>query len=97
MIIGAVSVAISLVVYAKICREKERMQWDDNTAYSYLVTAGVAAIVLLLIYMLGSVLVFVWGIAAPIAGKDYIQYSEPIFHFLFPAMLLNSTVLLYSK
>ena len=70
MIIGAVSVAAAILIYARICKEKEMDRQQDNTAYQYLVTAGIAGIVLLLIYMLGSVLVFLWGVVVPIVGKD---------------------------
>jgi fatty-acid desaturase len=70
MIIGAISVTVALLIYAKICKDRETSRQHGNVADN-LIPVAVVAIVLLLLYMLGSVLVFVWGVIAPTFGKIY--------------------------
>ncbi|EDO41757.1 predicted protein [Nematostella vectensis] len=65
LIIGAVSLATAVVLYAKILKKRDMMK-KHGQASANLAPIGVGAIVVLLLYMMGSVLVFLWGVTMPL-------------------------------
>ena len=73
MITGAVAVVIALIIYGKICKAKQPSKHQGSPAETFIPLAVVAILVLLL-YALGSVMVFLWGVISPLAGKSLYLY-----------------------
>ncbi|KAK3726951.1 hypothetical protein QZH41_014803 [Actinostola sp. cb2023] len=65
MIIGALAMIIALIIYSKIYKAKQTSTHQRSTAENFIPLA-VVAIIVLLMYAMGSVMVFLWGLVTPL-------------------------------
>ena len=80
LIIGAVTVVCTFVTFG-IAQSREPRIAKLKGQYPSLVPFAVVALAVLIIYVLGSLLVFIWGVTVPIAGICQHQYNG-IFYFI---------------
>ena len=67
LIIGAVTLICTFVLFG-IAQSREQRIAKLKSQYPSLVPVTVIAVALLIIYALGSILVFIWGVTVPLAG-----------------------------
>ena len=67
LIIGAVTLVFTFVLYG-IAQSREQRIAKLKSQYPSLVPIAVIAVAVLIIYALGSILVFIWGVTVPLAG-----------------------------
>ena len=78
LIIGAVTLVCTFVLFG-IAQSWEQRIAKLKSQYPSLVPIAVIAVAVLIIYALGSILVFIWGVTVPLAGiyhYNIIGYSD---------------------
>lgn len=73
LIIGAVTMICMFVLFG-IAQSREPRIAKLKGKYPYLIPIAVVALAVLIIYALGSILVFIWGVTVPLAGIYIYQY-----------------------
>ena len=67
LIIGAVTLICTFVLFG-IAQSREQRIAKLKSQYPSLIPITVIAVAVFIIYALGSILVFIWGVTVPLAG-----------------------------
>lgn len=68
LVIGAISLVSTFILFEVAQSRKPRVA-KIKRRYPFLLPASVFGLAVLIIYALGSILVFLWGVTMPLAGR----------------------------
>ena len=68
LMIGAVSLVSTFILFG-VAQSREARVARIKRRYPFLVPASVLGLAVFIIYALGSMLVFLWGVSMPLAGR----------------------------
>jgi len=68
LMIGAIYLVSTFILFG-VAQSREPRVARIKHQYPFLVPASVLGLAVLIIYSLGSMLVFVWGVTLPLAGR----------------------------
>ena len=68
LMIGAISLVSTFILFG-VAQSREPRVAKIKRQYPSMVPASVLGLAVLIIYALGSILVFLWGVTMPLAGR----------------------------